>query len=127
MKRIFRDLFERQCFEDDGVFDWDIIKKTQQLPSDLIAGAVGAAMGGGDLNNPESIRTTGQPGMEGGSGGPEGGASNPKGAGGGASSAFANPSSGGGLGPKPDMGDGTGDDKQGGDPSQRRSIISSIR
>jgi serine/threonine protein kinase len=128
LKRIFRDLFERQCFEDDGIFDWDIIKKTQQLPSDLIAGTIGMA-GGGDLNNPESIRTTGQPGnMEGDSGGPEGGggpSSNPK-----ASSAFANPSPGGGLGPKPEMGsggDGTGDDKQGGDPSQRRSIISSIR
>jgi hypothetical protein len=27
---MFRDLFERQSFEDDGVFDWDIIKKQQQ-------------------------------------------------------------------------------------------------
>ncbi len=31
LKRIFRDLFERQSFEDDGVFDWDILKETQQL------------------------------------------------------------------------------------------------
>ena len=29
LKRIFRDLFERQSFEDDGVFDWDIIKRQQ--------------------------------------------------------------------------------------------------
>lgn len=35
LKRIFRDLFERQCFEDDGIFDWDIIKKNQQIPSDV--------------------------------------------------------------------------------------------
>lgn len=30
LKRIFRDLFERQDFQDDGVFDWDVIKKEQQ-------------------------------------------------------------------------------------------------
>lgn len=29
LKRIFRDLFERQAFEDDGVFDWDILKKAR--------------------------------------------------------------------------------------------------
>lgn len=34
LKRIFRDLFERQCFEDDGIFDWDIIKKQQQSGGD---------------------------------------------------------------------------------------------
>jgi len=27
LKRIFKDLFERQGFEDDGIFDWDILKK----------------------------------------------------------------------------------------------------
>jgi len=35
LKRIFRDLFERQCFEDDGVFDWDIIKKAQQIGPEI--------------------------------------------------------------------------------------------
>jgi hypothetical protein len=30
LKRIFKDLFERQAFEDDGVYDWDIIKKQQE-------------------------------------------------------------------------------------------------
>jgi len=34
LKRIFRDLFERQSFEDDGVFDWDIIKKQQLVSVD---------------------------------------------------------------------------------------------
>jgi casein kinase 1 len=27
LKRLFRELFERQGFDDDGVFDWDILKK----------------------------------------------------------------------------------------------------
>lgn len=35
LKRLFRDLFERQCFEDDGVFDWDIIKKNNAIPSEV--------------------------------------------------------------------------------------------
>jgi hypothetical protein len=30
-------LFERQCFEDDGIFDWDIIKKAQQIGPDANA------------------------------------------------------------------------------------------
>lgn len=34
MKRIFRELFERQSFEDDGVFDWDILKK-QRIASSM--------------------------------------------------------------------------------------------
>lgn len=48
LKRIFRDLFERQCFEDDGIFDWDIIKKNQQIPPEVAgsAGAAPAATGG---------------------------------------------------------------------------------
>jgi len=33
LKGIFRDLFERQSFEDDGVFDWDILRKKQQQAS----------------------------------------------------------------------------------------------
>lgn len=58
LKRIFRDLFERQSFEDDGMFDWDIIKKQQhqaeggeagggETPADADADAGGAAGGGG--------------------------------------------------------------------------------
>lgn len=43
LKRIFRDLFERQCFEDDGVFDWDIIKKNQQIPPEVSGGGDAAA------------------------------------------------------------------------------------
>jgi casein kinase 1 len=30
LKRIFRDLFERSNFADDGLFDWDIIKQQEQ-------------------------------------------------------------------------------------------------
>lgn len=30
LKKLFRDLFERENFVDDGIFDWDIIKKQQQ-------------------------------------------------------------------------------------------------
>ena len=30
LKRIFKDLFERQAFEDDGVYDWDLLKKQQE-------------------------------------------------------------------------------------------------
>ena len=43
LKRIFRDLFERQSFEDDGVFDWDVIKKQQQR-----------VVSGGDDNHPST-------------------------------------------------------------------------
>jgi serine/threonine protein kinase len=42
LKRIFRDLFERQCFEDDGIFDWDIIKKNQQVPPEVLSSGVDA-------------------------------------------------------------------------------------
>lgn len=30
LKRIFKDLFERQGFEDDGIFDWDLLKKQRE-------------------------------------------------------------------------------------------------
>lgn len=30
LKRIFKELFERQGFEDDGIFDWDILKKQRE-------------------------------------------------------------------------------------------------
>ena len=29
LKRIFRDLFERSGFEDDGIFDWDLALKAK--------------------------------------------------------------------------------------------------
>eukprot|EP01039_Chlorochromonas_danica_P001315 gene1315-1436_t len=47
LKRIFRDLFERQGFEDDGIFDWDLRKKAQLLPQE-----------GGLEANVDSMRTT---------------------------------------------------------------------
>ena len=31
LKRIFKELFERQGFEDDGLFDWDILKKQREV------------------------------------------------------------------------------------------------
>mmetsp|Transcript_12940 Transcript_12940/g.12568 ORF Transcript_12940/g.12568 Transcript_12940/m.12568 type:complete len:390 (+) Transcript_12940:206-1375(+) len=35
LKRNFKDLFERQSYEDDGIYDWDVLKKQQeQGPSD---------------------------------------------------------------------------------------------
>lgn len=49
LKRIFKDLFERQGFEDDGIFDWDILKK--QKEQGAAGGFVGGAGGGvGDDN-----------------------------------------------------------------------------
>eukprot|EP01031_Cornospumella_fuschlensis_P046073 gene46073-56399_t len=112
LKRIFRDLFERQCFEDDGVFDWDIIKKAQQLPQDAAAG--GEAAG-------DSVRTTGQDVATGGQGvsalpvREEGGAASRDGL----ASANARGDEGSGRG--------AGDDADNRDVGQRRSIISSIR
>lgn len=47
LKRIFRDLFERQSFEDDGVFDWDIIKKQQQQAGAVDLGAQDTSHGDG--------------------------------------------------------------------------------
>jgi len=42
LKKLFRDLFERENFVDDGIFDWDIIKK-QQHEAQLPRGAGSAA------------------------------------------------------------------------------------
>ena len=47
MKKLFRDLFERQGYTDDGIFDWDI-KKRQQSNRNGQAGADGAENGVGD-------------------------------------------------------------------------------
>ena len=43
LKRLFKDLFERQGFEDDGIFDWDILKKQKEQGSGFSASAGGAA------------------------------------------------------------------------------------
>lgn len=42
LKRLFRDLFERQCFEDDGIFDWDIIRKNNMVPPEVTSPAADA-------------------------------------------------------------------------------------
>jgi hypothetical protein len=39
MKRIFKDLFERQGFEDDGIFDWDILKKQKEQGTTFVPGS----------------------------------------------------------------------------------------
>jgi hypothetical protein len=120
LKRIFRDLFERQCFEDDGIFDWDIIKKAQQT---------GPEVGAADPNA-ESARAT-QEGVPGTNnvqtqdglnvsnkvslGGPQ--------LGGGAGRDGTN--SNGGL--KQDEGNSGRDENDNKEPGQRRSLISSIR
>jgi len=83
LKRIFRDLFERQCFEDDGIFDWDIIKKNQQIPPEVAAGAEtgaeaarGADIRGESPNNGDSgVNPSGRTGMAGHSSQRENGAS----------------------------------------------------
>lgn len=54
LKRIFRDLFERQSFEDDGVFDWDILKKHRiggGLPDPTPEGPAGDAGGDNSVKN----------------------------------------------------------------------------
>ena len=43
LKRIFKDLFERQALEDDGVYDWDVLKRHQEQQG----GAGGTIPGGG--------------------------------------------------------------------------------
>jgi hypothetical protein len=60
LRRIFKDLFERSGYEDDGIFDWDISKKQRSLAngqvpdenegvshSEAKAGAAAAAAAGG--------------------------------------------------------------------------------
>ena len=45
LKRLFKDLFERQGFEDDGIFDWDILKKQKEQGSGFSANVGGGATG----------------------------------------------------------------------------------
>jgi len=42
---LFKDLFERQGFEDDGIFDWDILKKQKEQGSGFSANVGGGATG----------------------------------------------------------------------------------
>lgn len=119
LKRIFRDLFERQSFEDDGVFDWDIIKRQQM-----------AAGGDGTVElNPDGTRGAGAgAGPAGGIGAdsnqPNASMNDPVYA----SNAGASGREGGGMGAAGDgnsrQDDSAGDTRE---PGQRRSIISSIR
>jgi len=39
LRRIFKDLYERHGFEDDGLFDWDLLKKKQEK---ITTGTLGA-------------------------------------------------------------------------------------
>ncbi len=39
LRRIFKDLYERHGFEDDGLFDWDLLKKKQEK---IASGTLGA-------------------------------------------------------------------------------------
>lgn len=111
LKRIFRDLFERQSFEDDGVFDWDIIKKQQQQGAggEVVDGAGADAKGADGAAMQKS-------GAGAGAGAGESRSNREGGGGGGAGQNPEENSS------RPD-GDAANEDKSG----QRRSIISSIR
>lgn len=143
LKKMFRDLFERQSFEDDGVFDWDIIKKAQQsgnggdMNVDLTAadikaaganeGGAGGAGGGGAAGGGNDYPMQG-----GGSNKPSNNANN--GGTGGERSASQRDNTGAAAGKGPSMpmnedgsngkGEEAGDMRESG---QRRSIISSIR
>lgn len=105
LKRIFKDLYERQGFEDDGIFDWDLLKKKQEQ----IGGSIGPP-GTMEEIAPEDTK--------------------PDGAGGeGAETAespgvHGRPQRGAGGGDNDSRVDEAGDGKEGG---HRRSIISSIR
>lgn len=116
LKRIFRDLFERQSFEDDGVFDWDIIKRQQ-----LAAGGDGVV----ELNPDGTSRPNAAPGV-GDSNAPNASMNDPvyssNAAAGGASGRDAGVGAGGDVNSRQD--DSAGDGRE---PGARRSIISSIR
>jgi hypothetical protein len=124
LKRIFRDLFERQSFEDDGVFDWDIIKRQQ-----LAAGGDGAI----ETNPDGTVKPAVGAGVMGGAG--EGApmndaaytqnATNANAVSGGSRAQESGKAEGGATGPDGSRLDDSAGDR--GDAGQRRSIISSIR
>lgn len=116
LKRIFRDLFERLSFEDDGVFDWDIIKK-QQLAGSSGGDAIAAADGNGDTANGGGADTA-----DGGATPGNSTSMRAHQAGGEASGDASNK-----VGKSGDEGDHSRNDDEGKDQGARRSIISSIR
>lgn len=118
LKRIFRDLFERQCFEDDGVFDWDIIKKAQQIGPEISV----------DVNNEnQNVVADGTANRDDNGVGSSNKASNQAGAVN-TTTAVPNSSAAGVGGTKGnDEGAAGREDNDNREPGQRRSIISSIR
>jgi len=61
LKRIFKDLFERQGLEDDGVYDWDVLKRHQEgaAPQASLA-PVGMATDGPNDDDNDDTKGTGQ-------------------------------------------------------------------
>jgi len=106
LKRIFKDLFDHQGFVDDGLYDWDVLKKQTEQS---ISGGLPAASGGGDN-------------IEGGDGGKIGASD-------GLVSPAVTPMTSARKDEPGDKSGDNGDGKEGGTGvnPQRRSIISSIR
>jgi len=57
LRRIFKDLYERHGFEDDGLFDWDLLKKKQEKITTGTLGAGPDEVGGG-VAKPEQTGET---------------------------------------------------------------------
>jgi serine/threonine protein kinase len=106
LKRIFKDLFERQSLEDDGVYDWDVLKRHQEQQ-----GAPGAS------NPPDPPRA--EEGKSMGGKGPTGDPPMPSGSGSNISPRGV-PATGGQV-------SGSGDGEGGGQAVPKRSLISTIR
>merc|ERR1712070_1008072 len=49
LKRIFKDLFDHQGFVDDGLYDWDVLKKQQEQGISSGLPGAGANGGGGEI------------------------------------------------------------------------------
>merc|ERR1712065_119129 len=47
LKRIFKDLFDHQGFVDDGLYDWDVLKKQQE--QGITSGLPGSSGGAGEI------------------------------------------------------------------------------
>eukprot|EP00605_Chrysophyceae_sp_TOSAG23-4_P002855 GSChrysophyteH1.ASY1.ANO1.3144.1 assembled CDS len=66
LKRIFKDLFDRQAFEDDGQYDWDVLKRRQEQDSSLPADSLphpplnDSGADGKDLKTTEAPTTDGK-------------------------------------------------------------------
>jgi hypothetical protein len=126
LKRIFKDLFERQAFEDDGVYDWDVIKKQQEKgAAPYIMPGANAEGAGEEGDNDDDQKKPGENGPDQeGDGGV--GATGLSGVGGAAGNGGGAAGGVGGL-----VGDAANSRQDEGaenrEPGQRRSIISSIR